>query len=464
MTEPAVLVEGVSRRFGITLSASMHLGSRDTLARLVGRSDTKRHDTLREGEFWALHNVSFALERGRSLGIMGVNGSGKTTLLRLLNGTYRPDNGRITLRGRVGSLIAAGAGFSPMLTGRENVYVNGALLGLSHDTITRHLDDIIAFSELDEFINMPVRHYSSGMFVRLGFAIAAMARPDILLIDEVLAVGDIKFQKKCFDYLHRLKAQGTSIILVSHSPGAVWALCDSGLLLHKGTASPVLPVETIIRAYDHANQGGGSQMIGGATGADATTAATLLARLEGGGDRQPALPCQPVRFGDPAIAIAGVRLLSTKGEAISELAFAEPFVVAFEITCPRSLGAVVLRLLFDARHYRGICEADGGSSTKPLIMECAGRYTLRVHCRHNEFRPGCYGLTLRLTGEAGQDLIAGVEDALRFRVRHPQDRFLYAEDNAVMHLSAAFSYRQLPQPQRDAAVVTREGHGGCFAQ
>ena len=251
MSDWTVRVEGVWRKFGASAQGAMKYGVIDSARRLVGRKKDSEH--LRDGEFWALQDVSFELKRGEAMGIMGVNGSGKTTLLRILNGTYSPDRGKVTLRGRVGSLIAAGAGFSPMLSGRENIHINGLLLGLTPAQIRRRFDDIVSFAGLEEFIDMPVRNYSSGMTVRLGFSIATNSIPDILLVDEVLAVGDLAFQKRCFDRMLNIRRQGATIILVSHSVGAIWSMCDHGLFLNKGVSSGKIPVADVGRLYDLQN-------------------------------------------------------------------------------------------------------------------------------------------------------------------------------------------------------------------
>jgi len=176
---------------------SLWYGVTDTLGDLAGRDGTT--DKLRPSEFWALDNVSFELRRGECLGLIGRNGAGKTTLLRLLNGLIKPDNGRIEIRGRLGALIALGAGFNPILTGRENIYINAAVLELSRREINEKVDNIINFAEFGEFIDAPVQSYSSGMVVRLGFAVAAATEPDVLLLDEVLAVGNAGFQTKCLN-------------------------------------------------------------------------------------------------------------------------------------------------------------------------------------------------------------------------------------------------------------------------
>ena len=233
MSEVTIKAEGISKKFGLTLKQSMKYGLKDVMSQFVGIS--QKTDQLRKGEFWAVRNISFELKRGEALGIMGTNGCGKTTLLRILNGIYMPDSGSVKIIGRVGALIAAGAGFAPMLTGRENVYVNGALLGLKTYEVDNLMDEIIAFSELGEFIDLPSKNYSSGMFIRLGFAIAALSRPDVLLMDEVLAVGDLNFQKKCYELIADLKENGTSVILVSHAPGAIWSVCDKGMFIDQGS-------------------------------------------------------------------------------------------------------------------------------------------------------------------------------------------------------------------------------------
>jgi lipopolysaccharide transport system ATP-binding protein len=186
--EIIVSVENISKKFCRDLKKSLWYGVRDIVAEaLVSK---KARAELRKQEFWAVTNSSFELRRGETLGLIGPNGAGKTTLLKMINGLLKPDNGKITVRGRVGALIQLGAGFHPLLTGRENIYISGAILGMSKREIDRKLDDIIEFSGIEEFIDAPVRNYSSGMFVRLGFSVAVHVDPDLLLIDEVLAVGD----------------------------------------------------------------------------------------------------------------------------------------------------------------------------------------------------------------------------------------------------------------------------------
>ncbi|HMM47705.1 MAG TPA: ABC transporter ATP-binding protein [Thiobacillaceae bacterium] len=185
-------------------------------------------------EFWALKDVSFEIEHGETVGIVGCNGSGKSTLLQMICGTLNPTSGTIWTRGRISALLELGSGFNPEFTGRENVYLNAAVLGLTEDEIDARFDDIAAFADIGEFMEQPIKSYSSGMYVRLAFAVQAMVDPDIFVVDEALAVGDEKFQRKCFARLEELKSKGASILFVSHSPVSVVELCDRTLLLDHG--------------------------------------------------------------------------------------------------------------------------------------------------------------------------------------------------------------------------------------
>ncbi|MGH9247366.1 MAG: ABC transporter ATP-binding protein [Acidimicrobiales bacterium] len=188
----------------------------------------------RRSTLWALRDVNFDVPRGETVGVIGQNGSGKSTLLRILGGVTAPTEGRVEIRGRVAPLISVGVGFHPELTGRENVYVNGTILGLTRHEIDARFDEIVDFAELAEFIDTPVKFYSSGMFVRLGFSVAASARPDVLLVDEVLAVGDLAFYVKSFDRMQELRAAGTTVLLVTHNLNAVRVLCPRTLVLDHG--------------------------------------------------------------------------------------------------------------------------------------------------------------------------------------------------------------------------------------
>jgi len=227
-----VKVDNVSKKFCRRVKHVMLYGSQDIIKDFLGiKSKTLM---LRRGEFWAVNGVSFELKKGETLGIIGLNGSGKSTILKMINGIFMPDNGLIEIVGRIGALIEVGAGFHPLLTGRENIYINGSILGMSKKEIDSKFDDIVDFSELSDFIDTPVKFYSSGMFVRLGFAIAVYCEPEILLIDEILSVGDISFQNKAFKKLYGIKEKANGIIYVGHNMQHIRNMCDRIIVVDSG--------------------------------------------------------------------------------------------------------------------------------------------------------------------------------------------------------------------------------------
>ncbi len=229
--ETLLKVENVSKKFCCDLKQSLWYGVKDIVSELTGQGNPE--DKLRPGEFWSVNDVYLELKRGECLGLIGPNGAGKSTLLKMFNGLIKPDKGRITIRGRVGALIELGAGFNPILTGRENIYVNGAVLGFTKKEIERKFDRIAEFTEIGEFIDAPVQNYSSGMKVRLGFAVAAQMEPDVLLIDEVLAVGDLNFAIKCLNAVGDI-IKNAAVIFVSHSMQFVDRISTKVMVMEKG--------------------------------------------------------------------------------------------------------------------------------------------------------------------------------------------------------------------------------------
>jgi lipopolysaccharide transport system ATP-binding protein len=213
--EVLVRVDGVSKKYCRNLKKSLWYGVRDIFSDVTGIAGD--HSILRPHEFWALKDISFSLKKGESIGLIGRNGAGKTTLLKLINGLIKPTAGKITINGSIGALIALGTGFNPILTGRENVKIAGAVLGFTEREMAEKLDDVLEFSEIGDFIDAPVKSYSSGMLVRLGFSVAIQLNPDILLVDEVLAVGDLAFAVKCHKRITEYRNNDGSMILVSHS-------------------------------------------------------------------------------------------------------------------------------------------------------------------------------------------------------------------------------------------------------
>ncbi|MFQ4146468.1 ABC transporter ATP-binding protein [Chlorogloeopsis sp. ULAP02] len=243
-----ISVDKVSKKFCRDLKQSLFYGVQDITTELVG--GRRKSDVLRAGEFWALKDVSFQIRRGEALGLVGANGAGKSTLLRIISGLIKPDTGTVKVRGRLAPLIALGAGFNPILTGRENIYANMSILGLSTKEIKDKFDDVVEFAEISDAIDAPVQTYSSGMAARLGFACAVHIEPDILLIDEVLSVGDIKFKVKCHNKLAKLREKGTAFVLVSHNSHSVLNICNNSLYLAKGKLILAGETEAVIRQYE----------------------------------------------------------------------------------------------------------------------------------------------------------------------------------------------------------------------
>lgn len=220
-------VEHVSKKFCRGIKHVMLYGAKDIACSMIGLSSNS--EKLRNGEFWAVDDVSFELRRGETLGLIGPNGSGKSTILKMINGIFMPDKGNVKIKGRMGALIEVSAGFHPMLTGRENIYINGAIIGMTKSEIDKKFDEIVDFAEIGDFIDSPVKHYSSGMYVRLGFAVAVHTDPDILLIDEVLSVGDMNYRMKCIEKIKEFQKTGKAIIFVSHEMSTVKKICQRSI-------------------------------------------------------------------------------------------------------------------------------------------------------------------------------------------------------------------------------------------
>ncbi len=260
MSDVVIRAEGLGKKYliGHESQQERYTALRDVIGRTVKGFARSARDMMRGRqliagdeveEFWALKDVSFEIKRGDVVGIIGRNGAGKSTLLKILSRITEPSTGRVEIKGRVASLLEVGTGFHPELTGRENIFLNGAILGMSHGEIKRKFDEIVAFAEVEKFLDTPVKRYSSGMYVRLAFAVAAHLEPEILVVDEVLAVGDAEFQKKCLGKMKDVAGHGRTVLFVSHNRAAIGRLCKSVIWLHGGHIRDLGQTDRILAAY-----------------------------------------------------------------------------------------------------------------------------------------------------------------------------------------------------------------------
>lgn len=259
--QPVITVENLSKRYIIghqkqerytTLRDTLANGARHIAGKLRHPFSAPDNDPTHE-EFWALKDVSFDIQQGDRVGIIGRNGAGKSTLLKILSRITEPTSGKVSIKGRVASLLEVGTGFHPELTGRENIFLNGAILGMSKAEIKKKFDEIVAFAEVEKFLDTPVKRYSSGMYVRLAFAVAAHLEPEILMVDEVLAVGDAQFQKKCLGKMEEVSNEGRTILFVSHNMAAINIICNKGILIDKGQLAANGSIESVLAKYMQRN-------------------------------------------------------------------------------------------------------------------------------------------------------------------------------------------------------------------
>jgi lipopolysaccharide transport system ATP-binding protein len=270
MAPPIIEVEDLAKcyRLGVIGSHTLRDAAERFWRTRIRRLPPHQQSSV-EADFWALRDVTFNVGRGEVLGIIGRNGAGKSTLLKILSRITEPTSGEVRLRGRVSSLLEVGTGFHPDLSGRENIYLNGAILGMRRAEIARRFDEIVAFAEVSQFLDTPVKHYSSGMYVRLAFAVAAHLEPDILIVDEVLAVGDHKFQQKSLGKMHEIaSSQERTVLFVSHNLANIRQLCTSAILMHGGRLMHQGETEDVLRAYNQGTEGSSASVTVGGNGVD----------------------------------------------------------------------------------------------------------------------------------------------------------------------------------------------------
>lgn len=334
--------------------------------------------------FWALRDVSFEVKPGEVMGIIGRNGAGKSTLLKILSRITEPTEGRAEISGRVGSLLEVGTGFHPELTGRENILLNGAILGMKRAEILRKFDEIVAFSEVERFIDTPVKHYSSGMYVRLAFAVAAHMEPEILIVDEVLAVGDATFQRKCLGKMRDVAGEGRTVLFVSHNMGAVQNLCDRCVWLQEGRVASTGDSATVIREYLRNGE-------------------SAYGRLDTGG-----------RVRKPSHAVIRDAWIEREGVQVGHVIFGDQIDLVMQI---QVIDRVTLAVELVLRQADGVPVAFGPSGwVQDLDIEAKpGALTMRAHLPPACLAIGGYSIDLALA-ETGIRLLDHIESGIRFHV------------------------------------------------
>jgi lipopolysaccharide transport system ATP-binding protein len=395
MTEPIIRAENLSKRYRLgaaarypTLRAAI-AGAASAPLKFFSR---RRNGDDKDATLWALRDVSFEVERGEVLGIVGRNGAGKSTLLKILSRITKPTSGSVELYGRVGSLLEVGTGFHPELTGRENIYLNGAILGMTREEIARKFDEIVSFAEVEKFLDTAVKFYSSGMYVRLAFAVAAHLEPEILIVDEVLAVGDAAFQKKCLGKMGEIARGGRTVLFVSHDLSAVNSLCSRALLLHEGAIIREGSPRDVTAYYlDRANR---------------LYTPVTWAPLDRTDERE-------VRLVAASVAQNGART--------SAVSCREPF----EIEVKYEIGEVVrgLRLFIIVRNDRGeiiFTTSDYDAPDETALAREAGRFTSRVCVPGGLLKAGGYHATFGADVK-NERIVYAADDALRFDVFEPAD-------------------------------------------
>lgn len=394
MSDVVIHVENLGKRYRIG-ERERYLALRDILARAVAapaRLFRPRKPAPPNGDpthIWALKDVSFEVRQGEVLGIIGRNGAGKTTLLKILAQVTRPTEGRARLKGRVGSLLEVGTGFHPELTGRENVYLSGAILGMGKKEIERKFDEIIAFAEVDRFLDTPLKHYSSGMQMRLAFAVAAHLEPEILLVDEVLAVGDAAFQKKCMGKMRDVAKRGRTVLFVSHNMAATRTLCSRGCVITKGEIEYSGSMNDCIDRY----------LIGASKELPASLDTLHLARPS------------PEKE-DETLRISRVLIGSDSSCAV--VYTGQPFTVVLDFRTSSSLQEVLAGFAVHSSDGGRLFICNSNDTHGPFRTLAAGYYSIRCTVRVNPLNPGLY--TLHVGARCGSKSLDYLPNVMTFRV------------------------------------------------
>lgn len=396
--QPAISVNNLGKKYILShQSQERYTALRDVMTNGVKRLahklchpfDANQNDQTHE-EFWALKDINFEIQQGDRVGIIGRNGAGKSTLLKVLSRITEPTFGQLRIRGRVSSLLEVGTGFHPELTGRENIFLNGAILGMSKAEITRKFDEIVAFAEVEKFLDTPVKRYSSGMYVRLAFAVAANLEPEILIVDEVLAVGDQQFQKKCLGKMEEVGKEGRTVIFVSHSMPTVTSLCDRAILLESGRVAKMGPTSEVVMYYYTSGQ-------------TSPASADFYAKY----------------VGDEMARLLRGEIKNSLGEVALEVAIDEDFTVEMTYEVRIENGP---HLVPNFHFYTASGECAFVTMSDHQLRFNRGTYTATCRVPARLVNEGCYFVGLALSSfESGVRVHFFEKNALSFNVRDSMD-------------------------------------------
>ncbi len=391
-SEVLLSIDQVSKKFCRDLKSSLLYGIFDITKEITGVRNEETQ--LRKKEFWALNNLSFKLHKGEALALVGRNGSGKSTLLRIIAGLIKPDVGSVEVKGRLAPLIALGAGFNPILTGRENIYANLSILGLSQQEIDERFQDVVDFSEIGDAIDSPVQSYSSGMAARLGFACAIHTEPDILLIDEVLAVGDVNFRVKCYRRLAELRKRGVSFILVSHNSASVLSICDTAVYLKKGELCKSGDAETVMNQYEE-----------DLSSSSSTTNLPGEVFL----DREDTISGLQIKY---------IGLKNCEGKTLTHLTSGEPASIEVMGESNQNWRSISLNLIIKDLSMEGgkVLVLDSVKDGKAFQI-IKGKYSLKLDLPFCGIKPGRYAIKVALKNTEGYHDVLDIVESFIFQVK-----------------------------------------------
>jgi lipopolysaccharide transport system ATP-binding protein len=416
MSDVLVKVDNVSKRFCRSLKRSLWYGVQDLGSEIGGRRhgggsglwQSSADVELRPDEFWAVKDVNFELRRGECLGLIGRNGAGKTTLLRMLNGLIKPDAGRIQISGRVGALIALEAGFNPILTGRENIFISASVLGLQGSSLHRIVDSVIEFSEIGDFIDSPVQSYSSGMRVRLGFAVAIHIHPDVLLIDEVLAVGDLGFRQKAYSAIHEI-IRTSCVIFVSHTLPQVGKVCTKGIVMKDGAVA--------------CQSNNIAEVLDGYNGLFAASSTLKIAGSLGSVDA-----IQIVSNGAELAKLDSVEMLQTASSFTYEIDFRSQLIFSMKVSVHEKIKCFAADIIFVDQEMKTIATTSSRVDHDPFNQDSNGKHLIQVGIPKLPLNSGLYYVTIGLIGslhtsDVLSERLVALEDVIRMKVRAENSLF-----------------------------------------